>query len=157
MNKKMILWFLIVILVVGALVFIIINKKNDPIFVDDTIKGEENMQNEEGVKVVIIKEGDGEVAKSGDTVAVNYTGKLVDGTVFDSNVDPKFSHVEPFAFTIDGGQVIRGWDVGVNGMKVGEKRILEIAPEFAYGDNGIGPIPPKSTLIFEVELLAINK
>jgi len=155
--KKNMWWFVIVIIVIGILVFITINKKDEPATADVVGTGQENMQTIEGVKISITKEGTGDVAKSGDTVAMNYTGKLADGTVFDSNVDPKFNHVEPFVFTIDGGMVIKGWDIGVLGMKVGEKRMLEIAPEFAYGESGIGPIPPNATLSFEVELVAIKK
>jgi len=155
---KMLVWFLIVLVVIIALVFITINKKDEP---TNILVGEEqNMQNEqqvEGVKITILTEGNGNVAKSGDTVAMNYTGKLADGTVFDSNIDPKFQHVEPFIFVLGTGQVIKGWDIGVAGMKLGEKRLLEIAPEFAYGENGVGPIPPKATLVFEVELLGIKK
>ncbi len=144
---KMIVWFLIVIAVVGFLVFITINKKEST-----------NMVSDENVKVTILKEGDGDVAKSGDMVAVNYTGKLTDGTVFDSNVDPKFNHVQPFVFTVGAGMVIKGWDVGVAGMKVGEKRTLEIKPDYAYGANGAGGvIPPNATLSFDVELLGIKK
>lgn len=97
-------------------------------------------------------------AKTGDTVSVNYTGRLEDGTVFDSNVDPKFNHVEPFVFTLGAGQVIPGWDKGIVGMKVGEKKTLTIPPEDAYGANGVpGAIPPNATLIFDVELIGINK
>lgn len=97
-------------------------------------------------------------AKKGDTVAMNYTGRLQDGTVFDSNVDPKFNHVQPFIFTLGGGQVIAGWDKGIVGMKIGEKKTLTIPPADAYGANGIpGVIPPNSTLVFDVELLAIKK
>ena len=100
----------------------------------------------------------GQVAKTGDTVAMNYTGHLQNGTVFDSNVDPKFKHVEPFVFTLGAGQVIPGWDKGIVGMKVGEKKTLTIPPEDAYGANGVpGVIPPNSTLIFDVELISINK
>lgn len=99
----------------------------------------------------------GDVAKTGDTVAMNYTGRLENGTVFDSNVDPKFNHVEPFVFTLGTGQVISGWDKGIVGMKVGEEKTLTIPPEDAYGVNGQGPIPPNSTLIFEVKLLGIKK
>ena len=98
----------------------------------------------------------GQVAKTGDTVAVNYTGKLADGTVFDSNVDPKFGHVTPFIFTLGAGQVIPGWDKGIVGMKVGETKTLVIPPADAYGASGQGPIPPNATLTFEVELLAIK-
>jgi FKBP-type peptidyl-prolyl cis-trans isomerase len=94
---------------------------------------------------------------------MNYTGMLADGTVFDSNIDKKFGHVQPFVFTIGAGQVIPGWDQGVAGMKVGEQRKLEIPPELAYGANGITDpstktviIPPNATLTFTVELLGIK-
>lgn len=96
------------------------------------------------------------VAKAGDVVSVNYTGKLVDGTVFDSNVDAQFGHVEAFIFPLGVGQVIAGWDEGIVGMKVGEKKTLTIAPEKGYGENAVGPIPANSTLVFDIELLAIN-
>jgi len=99
----------------------------------------------------------GKIAKKGDMLSVNYTGRLEDGTVFDSNVDPRFNHVEPFVFMLGGGQVIRGWDNGFEGMAVGEKKTLVIGPEDAYGENGIPPvIPPNATLIFEVELIDIR-
>ena len=78
-------------------------------------------------------------------------------TVFDSNIDPKFGHVQPFEFTLGAGQVIPGWDKGIVGMKVGEKKELVISPEEGYGPSGIpGLIPPNATLYFDVELLAIN-
>ena len=100
----------------------------------------------------------GEVAKSGDTVSMNYTGKLKDGTVFDSNVDPKFGHVEPFIFKLGAGQVIPGWDKQIVGMKVGEKKTLSIPPEDASGAAGVpGVIPPNATLIFDVQLLDVGK
>ena len=169
---KMLVWFLIVIAVIAVLVFITINKKEEPNLLQvkekpESLKDGEirlgNMKNIQevefkGMKITIIKQGNGDIAKSGDTVAMNYTGKLADGTVFDSNVDPKFKHVEPFVFTLDSGQVIKGWDLGILGMKVGEKRTLEIAPELAYGADGAGGvIPPNATLTFDVELLAIKK
>ncbi len=110
-----------------------------------------------GLQVTTTAEGHGEAAKNGDTVVVNYTGTLMDGTVFDSNVDPKFHHVEPFSFTLGAGMVIAGWDQGVLGMKVGEKRHLVIPSELAYGARGAGAlIPPNSTLAFDVEVVAIN-
>jgi FKBP-type peptidyl-prolyl cis-trans isomerase len=100
----------------------------------------------------------GTVAKTGDTVAVNYTGRLADGTVFDSNIDPKFNHVQPFVFVLGAGQVIPGWDKGIIGMKVGDKKTLVIAPADAYGAAGAGGvIPPNATLTFDVELLGIKK
>lgn len=98
-----------------------------------------------------------QIAKNGDLLAMNYTGRLQDGTVFDSNVDPKFGHVQPFTFTLGSGQVIKGWDEGLVGMKVGEKKTLTIPPEKGYGARAVGSIPANSTLIFDVELLAIKK
>ncbi len=96
------------------------------------------------------------VAQKGDSLTVNYTGKLENGTVFDSNIDPKFGHVAPFTFVLGSGQVIKGWDEGFLGMKVGEKKTLVIPPEKAYGSQAIGSIPPNSTLIFNVELIGIK-
>jgi len=93
------------------------------------------------------------VTKAGDEVSVNYTGTLEDGTKFDSSLD----RGEPFTFTLGAGQVIKGWDQGLLGMKVGEKRKLTLSPDLAYGKNGFPPvIPPNAKLIFDVELISIN-
>jgi len=97
--------------------------------------------------------GDGQEAKSGDTVSVHYTGWLTDGTKFDSSLD----RGEEFEFPLGAGRVIKGWDEGVAGMKIGGKRKLTIPPELGYGDRGAGAlIPPGATLIFEVELFGIK-
>lgn len=96
------------------------------------------------------------IAEKGDIVSMNYTGKLTDGKVFDSNIDPKFMHVEPFEFTLGVGQVILGWDEGIVGMKIGEKKTLTIPAEKAYGARGQGPIPPNATLVFDIELVGIK-
>lgn len=97
------------------------------------------------------------VSKKGDTLSMNYTGKLLNGTVFDSNVDPKFQHMEPFTFPLGAGRVIQGWDIGLLNMKVGEKRTLTIPAELAYGPMSPSPlIPPHSALVFDVELLNIT-
>lgn len=100
-----------------------------------------------------LKVGAGTEAVPGKTVSVHYTGWLTDGSKFDSSVD----RGEPFQFNLGGGQVIKGWDQGVQGMKVGGKRKLTIPPELGYGVQGApGAIPPNATLIFEVELLDVR-
>lgn len=106
-----------------------------------------------GLKYIEEKEGTGPAAKSGDKVSVHYTGRLKDGTKFDSSVDRK----QPFDFPLGAGRVIKGWDEGVSGMKVGGKRKLIIPPELGYGKRGAGNvIPPDAELHFDVELLKIN-
>ena len=106
-----------------------------------------------GLKYYELKLGKGPEAKAGMTVRVHYTGWLTDGKKFDSSVD----RGEPFAFKLGAGEVIKGWDEGVAGMKVGGKRQLHIPPQLAYGDRGAGGvIPPKAELIFDVELLAVQ-
>lgn len=107
-----------------------------------------------GLQYAILDEGDGEEAASGDAVLVHYAGWLPDGTLFDSSLNP--DRCEPFMFALGQGMVIPGWDAGVAGMKVGERRQLVIPPDLAYGADGYGPIPPDSTLTFEVELVGIR-
>lgn len=99
--------------------------------------------------------GEGLEAEKFDILTVHYTGKLEDGTVFDSSKNPGR---DPFRFTVGMGQVIRGWDEGFVGMKIGGNRTLTIPPEMGYGVRGTGDaIPPNATLIFEVELLEVEK
>lgn len=103
----------------------------------------------DGLRYLQLAEGEGRTAGAGDTVAVHYTGCLTDGTKFDSSRD----RGRPIRFVLGTGRVIQGWDQGVQGMKVGDRRLLRIPPELAYGSRGSGPIPPDATLLFRVELM----
>ena len=104
------------------------------------------------LKIEEIVEGTGASPQPGQNVTVHYTGTLENGTKFDSSLD----RGQPFTFRIGVGQVIKGWDQGVMTMKVGGKRKLIIPPDLGYGSRGVGPIPPNSTLVFEVELLEVR-
>lgn len=105
-----------------------------------------------GLKYVDTQEGTGATPETGQTVYVHYTGTLQNGTKFDSSRDRN----QPFSFRLGAGQVIRGWDEGISTMKVGGRRQLIIPPDLGYGARGVGPIPPNSTLLFDVELLQIS-
>lgn len=110
------------------------------------------MKKQEELKIEDLKKGAGPAVKDGDRVEIHYTGWLTDGTKFDSSHDRK----EPFETAIGVGYVIKGWDLGVVGMKVGGKRKLTIPYHLGYGKYGAGTIPGFATLIFEVELLKIK-
>jgi len=106
-----------------------------------------------GLRITDVTLGDGDEAQSGQTAVVHYTGWLMNGTKFDSSKD----RGEPFDFPIGQRSVIRGWDEGVKGMRVGGTRVLVIPPDLAYGPRGAGgAIPPNATLKFEVELLELR-
>jgi FKBP-type peptidyl-prolyl cis-trans isomerase len=114
---------------------------------------EDRMITTSGLEYKDLKQGAGETATRGDRVVVHYTGWLTDGKQFDSSLDG-----EPFAFTLGVGEVIAGWDEGISGMKVGDKRKLWIPAKLGYGRRGAPPeIPPNAELVFEVELLEIRK
>jgi FKBP-type peptidyl-prolyl cis-trans isomerase len=121
--------------------------------VQEEVGGVSDMvDNQKEVEIEDLKVGDGKEAKAGSIVEVHYIGTLVDGTKFDSSYD----RGEPFSFNLGSAEVIQGWEIGVQGMKVGGKRKLSIPPELAYGERGVGMIPPNSTLIFEIELLGVE-
>ena len=106
-----------------------------------------------GLKYEDLVEGEGAVAENGQKVTVHYTGWLEDGTKFDSSVDRN----SPFSFMLGKGRVIRGWDMGVEKMRVGGKRKLTIPPQLGYGASGAGNvIPPNAVLVFEVEVLDVE-
>ena len=105
-----------------------------------------------GVQVVKTRAGEG--SRSGDVIFVHYTGKLTDGTKFDSSYDRN----EPISIVLGSGQVIPGWEEGLQGMEVGERRTLTIPPKLAYGAEGRPPkIPQNATLVFDVELMGIQR
>ncbi|PIR20889.1 MAG: peptidylprolyl isomerase [Deltaproteobacteria bacterium CG11_big_fil_rev_8_21_14_0_20_47_16] len=111
------------------------------------------MTKPDGLVIEDIKVGTGAMATPGHVVSVHYTGWLTNGTKFDSSVDRK----QAFEFPLGEGRVIKGWDEGVAGMKVGGKRKLTIPPQLGYGARGAGAvIPPNATLVFDVELLGVK-
>lgn len=114
----------------------------------------DGVKTDSGLQYWDIKVGNGAAAKEGSHVRVHYTGWLTTGKKFDSSVNAG----KPFDFTIGNGEVIKGWEEGVAGMKVGGKRQLRIPPALGYGASGTpgGPIPPNATLIFDVQLLAVQ-
>jgi len=160
MNKIIPILIVIAVVVGGIYLYQNYNKNKAPAENNEqaTTTEEEatNTNNFEiqGMKVEILKEGTGEEAKLGDTVTVNYVGAFEDGKKFDSSIDRGI----PFSFTLGAGTIIKGWDLGVAGMKVGEKRKLTIPSSLAYGEAGAGDglIPPNATLVFEIDLLSIK-
>ena len=147
-TKEWIAVFL-AIFVVGF--FFVFGKGLISIFTSSTSKS--NMEQSPQVLTTDTVYGTGDIAATGSRVTVHYTGRFVDGKVFDSSL----SRGEPFQFILGSGQVIEGWDKGIVGMRVGGKRTLSIPPELGYGANDYGPIPGNSTLIFDVELLKVEK
>ncbi|MFA4998786.1 MAG: FKBP-type peptidyl-prolyl cis-trans isomerase [Candidatus Paceibacterota bacterium] len=161
MNKIIPILFVVAAVVGGYFLYQSYNKNKAPAETNNqqaTTTNEQatNTNNFEiqGMKVEILKEGTGDGAKSGDTVTVNYVGTFEDGKKFGSSIDGGV----PFSFTLGAGTIIKGWDLGVVGMKVGEKRKLTIPSNLAYGEAGAGGglIPPNTTLVFEIDLLSIK-
>jgi len=156
MKKSHLTIILVVILIIIIAAIYLFSKQNK--MTEPTNQNQQNQQASnsyeiQGMKVEVLKEGTGVASKTGDTVTVNYVGTLENGTKFDSSIDRN----EPFPFTLGENRVIQGWELGVLGMKVGEKRKLTIPSTLAYGNQAVGGvIPANATLIFEVELLGIN-
>ena len=154
--NRFIIFFVIAVLVVGGAWWYVKRgedsaRQEELAAAQRSVQAENELKNKMNIEDVVV--GTGAEAKSGNTVTVNYTGTLTDGTKFDSSYD----HGQPFSFLLGAGQVIKGWDLGVAGMKVGGKRKLTIPAELAYGAAGVpGRIAPNSTLLFTVELLKVE-
>lgn len=158
--------FFVLLAVVGGVYYWLVGNKNQP---EETLvatttaasmaattsasQGSGNLiESSDGLKYEILQVGAGQEAKNGNDVLVHYVGTLENGAKFDSSRDRN----KPFDFVLGTGAVIKGWDLGVLGMKVGEIRKLIIPSSIGYGAQGQGPIPPNATLIFEVELLGVS-
>ncbi|MEK7124489.1 MAG: FKBP-type peptidyl-prolyl cis-trans isomerase [Patescibacteria group bacterium] len=156
--SKIILTLAIILILAGIVWggwYIISNLNNGGISPAGQNQGQTNSNNftVQGMKVEILKQGTGDGVKKEQSATVHYRGTLQDGKEFDSSIKRN----SPFTFKVGSGLVIKGWDLGVEGMKVGEKRKLTIPPDLAYGADGFpGIIPPSSTLIFEIELLSVK-
>jgi peptidylprolyl isomerase len=118
-----------------------------------TVSGD-TVTTETGLKYIVMATGDGPTPEAGNLIGAHYTGWLLDGTKFDSSRD----RGQPLQFPVGQGRVIKGWDEALTTMNIGERRLLIIPPELAYGERGTpgGPIPPNATLIFDVELMSIT-
>jgi FKBP-type peptidyl-prolyl cis-trans isomerase len=130
----------------------IIKAEKSKIPIPYTATGKDTITTPSGLKYIIVKQGSGTQAAIGKKVKVDYTGYLTSGKMFDSSIELG----QPFSFTLGNGEVIKGWDEGVALMKVGEQVRLIVPSSLAYGDTDYGPIPGKSTLIFDVELMEVK-
>lgn len=156
MKRSLLVSSIILVVFFVGLFYLIKNTKHmDEKLSNNYITEEQSQENETGggFSMTILKNGEGEkISSSGSSISVNYIGYYEDGSIFDSNLDSG----QTFDFTLGSGQVIEGWEFGLVDMKEGEVRRLVIPSEYAYGDTGFGEIPPKATLIFDVELVSIN-
>ncbi|OGE33554.1 peptidylprolyl isomerase [Candidatus Daviesbacteria bacterium RIFCSPLOWO2_02_FULL_41_8] len=155
--KKIVYIGIVVLLVAGIIYTLTKGKKEENVSTQDSnipiTQASPSATSSAELKIEDIKEGTGSAVKSGDIITIHYSGTLLNGTKFDSSYD----RGQPFQTQIGVGQVIKGWDQGLIGMKVGGKRKLTIPPDLAYGERGAGAvIPPNATLIFDLELLDIK-
>mgnify|MGYP001560576928 CR=1 FL=1 len=148
--SKVIVYIIILVFVVPVIILFLLGKVSKQTPTPSATITQTNMDE---LKIEDIVVGTGVEAVIGKKVTVNYSGTLIDGIKFDSSYDRGV----PFSFTLGMGEVIKGWDQGVNGMKVGGKRKLTIPSSLGYGEAGAGGvIPPNATLIFEIELLSVE-
>lgn len=149
--KKRIIIIIVLIFIIAE--FLIMISPGEFSLKDASVTPTPSINNTKKLKITDTQLGEGEAVKTGDTVVMHYKGILDDGTEFDSS----YKRNSPFTTTIGIGTVIKGWDQGIPGMKVGGKRKLVIPPDLGYGENGAPPnIPPNATLTFDVELLEIK-
>ena len=149
--KKRIIIIIVLIFIIAE--FLIMISPGEFSLKDASITPTPSINNTKKLKITDTQLGEGEAVKTGDTVVMHYKGILDDGTEFDSS----YKRNSPFTTTIGIGTVIKGWDRGIPGMKVGGKRKLVSPPDLGYGENGAPPnIPPNATLTFDVELLEIK-
>jgi peptidylprolyl isomerase len=175
MNKTYSAVIVVLVIIVALLSISLFNQRDGQVVQKTNLTEEDNIENmdentndkqevlekveqENGLIIEVIEKADGAIAEPGKTVAVHYTGKLEDGTVFDSSIQ----RGTPIEFPLGAGRVIRGWDEGILGMNVGEKRVLTIPASLGYGDQGVTLpdgtvlIPGGATLIFDVELVDVK-
>ena len=150
MNKKLVWAIFLPLIILAVFLLFRLSQKSDKVTAMPTATPTTAPAQ---FSVTDITVGTGETAQVGQKIVVNYKGTLLDGTVFDSSYD----RGTPFSFTLGAGEVIEGWDKGFDGMKVGGKRKLVIPSEMGYGAQAVGTIPANSTLVFEVELVDIEK
>lgn len=147
----MTLSIIIFVVVICVLVFITANRE-DKVQTYSYADQFDNTGKREGVKVTVLREGQGDVSKVGDTIAVNYVGSFESGEIFESNIGEG-----PYEVVLGTTPVIKGWAMGVIGMKAGERRNIEINPEYAYGEKGVpGVVPPYAKLVYDIEIVAIK-
>jgi FKBP-type peptidyl-prolyl cis-trans isomerase len=158
-NGTKFVFFIVPVFAICIAVVLLLFSKKEDLYINPEDSSEDiySADSDENIdfgelKIEILEEGSGKEAEDGDEVSVHYVGTLKDGTQFDSSYD----RGEPYTFVLGIGQVIDGWDQGIVGMKVGEKRRLEIPSNLGYGEVGSGIIPPNAGLIFETELISIN-
>lgn len=154
MNKKPLIIILVILIALSLLAYfiLVISKKTSSPNIITDIVSEAKISTMQGLKIEILREGTGMGAQKGDRAVVEYVGTFKDGTEFGSNINTG----EPLTFVLGENDVIQGWELGVLGMKMGEKRRLTVPSSLAYGRAGRPPlIPPNASLIFEIELMAI--
>lgn len=151
MSKSFLLTLLLCLVAFGVFVYYVFGFNSSPQTINTTLTPSPTIDATD-LKIEDTTVGTGPEVKSGDTVVMHYKGTLPDGTQFDSSYD----RGEPYETQIGAGTVIKGWDIGVVGMKVGGKRKLTVPPSLGYGAQAIGSIPANSTLIFELELVGIK-